>query len=350
MAFVLNAWYVAAWPHEVPPGTLLARTICNEAIVLWRGADGKVTALEDRCPHRELPLSMGVLEERGVRCRYHGLRFTVDGRCDEIPGQAKVTSNLDVRHYPTVEKYGWIWLWPGEPARARPELVPDLYAHNDLPQAPMEGGVAHFAANYLLLTDNLLDLTHEPYIHPTTLGNQAVFESPAETTVDGDRVTVERWMLNRTPSDYWAAMLKDHIGYEGACDRWQRIFYAPPCNIWLDVGVAVTGSGAPQGDRSKGVWQISNHAITPETETSLFDFWSIASQLYDRKRAREVADIVQKTILQEDREAVEGVQRVIDRHPGRPYASIATDKPGLAVRRIVDRLLDTEAATLSRAG
>lgn len=350
MAFVLNAWYVAAWPHEVPPGTLLARTICNEAMVFWRGPTGAVTALEDRCAHRELPLAMGMLEECGLRCRYHGLLFDESGRCTEIPGQAKIPTNLDVQRFATVEKYGWVWVWPGDPARARPDLVPEMYAHNDLPEAPMEGGVAHFAANYLLLTDNLLDLTHEPYIHPTTLGNQAVFEAPAETTVEGDRVTVERWMLNRIPSPYWTAMLKDHIGYEGPCDRWQRIFYHPPSNIWLDVGVAAAGSGAPQGNRNKGVWQISNHALTPETGTTLFDFWSIASPLYDRKRAREVADIVAQTILKEDQNAVEGVQAVMNRHPGRPYASIATDKPGLAVRRIVDRLLNAEAATLSKAG
>ncbi len=216
----------------------------------------------------------------------------------------------------------------------------------------MEGGVAQLAANYLLLTDNLLDLTHEPYIHPTTLGNQAgCLKSPAETTVDGDRVTVERWMIDRIPSPYWTAMLKDHIGYEGPCDRWQRIFYHPPSNIWLDVGVAATGTGAPQGNRSKGVWRISNHALTPETETTLFDFWSIASPLYDRKRAREVADIVAQTILKEDQAAVEGVQAGHKSTSRAPVPlSIATDKPGLAVRfrRIVDRLLTADTAALSK--
>jgi phenylpropionate dioxygenase-like ring-hydroxylating dioxygenase large terminal subunit len=349
MPFVLNAWYVVAWPHEVPPNTILARTVCNNAMIVWRGPDGAVHALEDRCPHREMPLSLGILEGDHVRCRYHGLRFAPDGRCVEVPGQDRIAATLAVHRYPTVEKYGWIWVWPGASEKADPALVPAMYAHNDDPALIMEGATAHIKANYLLMVDNLLDLTHEPYIHPTTLGNAAVFESAPETVVDGDSVTVTRWMLNKTPSPYWVAMLKHQTGYEGPCDRWQRIFFTPPSSISLDIGVAAAGTGAPQGDRSQGIAQVNNHSITPETESSLFNFWSVGCTFYDRKRAREVADIVADTIIKEDQLALEGVQSVIDRQPGRPYYSIPTDKPGLAARRIVERILAAEKPARSKA-
>ena len=87
MPFLMNAWYVVAWPHEVVADKLFARTVCNEALVLWRNADGSIAALEDRCCHREMPLAAGALEGGTIRCPYHGLRFGPDGRCVEIPGQ-----------------------------------------------------------------------------------------------------------------------------------------------------------------------------------------------------------------------------------------------------------------------
>jgi vanillate O-demethylase monooxygenase subunit len=94
VTLVRNTWYVAAWPHEITKEALFSRTICNETMVFWRGFDDVVTALENRCPHRELPLAMGIIEAGDVRCRYHGLRFGVDGRCNEIPGQDPAASSF----------------------------------------------------------------------------------------------------------------------------------------------------------------------------------------------------------------------------------------------------------------
>src|SRR5947199_67982 len=68
--FPLNAWYVAAWSHEVGRKAPLARTICNKRMVFWRKSDGAIAALEDACWHRLLPLSMGWLEGDEVVCRY----------------------------------------------------------------------------------------------------------------------------------------------------------------------------------------------------------------------------------------------------------------------------------------
>ena len=71
--FPLNAWYIAAWSHEVGKREPLARTVCSNKMVLWRKADGSLAALEDACWHRLLPLSMGWLEGETIVCRYHGL-------------------------------------------------------------------------------------------------------------------------------------------------------------------------------------------------------------------------------------------------------------------------------------
>jgi phenylpropionate dioxygenase-like ring-hydroxylating dioxygenase large terminal subunit len=88
--WIRNAWYVAAWTHEIEPGRIHARTIIDRPLVLYRTADGGIVALEDRCPHRFAPLSQGRLEGDALRCMYHGLKFAPDGRCIEIPGQERI--------------------------------------------------------------------------------------------------------------------------------------------------------------------------------------------------------------------------------------------------------------------
>ena len=72
--WIRNAWYVAAWTHEIEPGRIHARTIIDQPLVLYRTTDG-IVALEDRCPHRFAPLSLGRLEGDALRCMYHGLKF-----------------------------------------------------------------------------------------------------------------------------------------------------------------------------------------------------------------------------------------------------------------------------------
>src|SRR6185369_13880286 len=124
MPFIMNAWYVAAWPRDVEAGKILARTICNQPLVLFRDARGAAVALEDRCCHREMPLAKGWLENGTVRCGYHGLRFDGSGKCVEIPGQSNIPPRARVRAYPLVERHGWLSVWPGDAAKADAALTP----------------------------------------------------------------------------------------------------------------------------------------------------------------------------------------------------------------------------------
>ena len=94
--FPLNAWYPAAWGHEIGRA-LAARTICGHDIVLYRRADGAVAALEDACWHRLLPLSMGRLVGDQVVCGYHGLVFNSAGRCTHMPAQKTINPSAAVR-------------------------------------------------------------------------------------------------------------------------------------------------------------------------------------------------------------------------------------------------------------
>src|SRR5439155_14150388 len=121
MTFLRNSWYVAAWDREVTR-LPLARTFLDEPVVLYRTEDGSPVALEDRCCHRQLPLSMGKVEGNRLRCGYHGLKFNSSGLCIEIPGQVNVPPQARVRAFPTVERFNWLWIWMGDPAKADPTL------------------------------------------------------------------------------------------------------------------------------------------------------------------------------------------------------------------------------------
>ena len=123
--FLYNSWYVAAWNHELIDGKKLARTILERPIVLYRGASGKVVALDDRCCHRAAPLSMGRVEGDDIRCMYHGMKFASDGKCIQIPGQDNIPPKLGVRSYPVVERYNLIFIWTGDPEMADPKLILD---------------------------------------------------------------------------------------------------------------------------------------------------------------------------------------------------------------------------------
>ena len=122
--FPKNAWYVACTPAEIDEKPL-GRTVCGERIVFFRGPQGQAAALEDWCPHRGAPLSMGHVAEGKLVCGYHGLEMGCDGRTLAMPGQ-RVRGFPPLRSYPLIERYGFVWVWPGTASAASPELLPPL--------------------------------------------------------------------------------------------------------------------------------------------------------------------------------------------------------------------------------
>jgi vanillate O-demethylase monooxygenase subunit len=122
--YVRNAWYVAAWSHELVPDKPLGLTVLGEPIVIYRTADDRIVALEDRCVHRLAPLSLGRCEGNRLRCMYHGLLYAPDGQVVEIPGQAQIPPKARVRSYPVEDRHSWIWIWMGDAEDADDALIP----------------------------------------------------------------------------------------------------------------------------------------------------------------------------------------------------------------------------------
>jgi vanillate O-demethylase monooxygenase subunit len=333
--FMQNAWYAAAWGSELGERPL-GRRICDQPVVLYRTAGGAPAALEDLCCHRLLPLSHGRIEGDLLVCGYHGLTFDRSGQCVRIPSQSKPGARVRVRSYPVVERHRLIWLWIGDPALADPGKVPDLH-WNDAPGWTFTGGMLPMACDYRLIIDNLLDLTHETYIHPTTLGHDLIPGTPIETTWDDESVTVSRWILDHEPAPFWGAMMERAHGYRGRCDRWQIVKFVPPSNAVLDVGIAAVGSGAREGNRTKGVSGRQLNSLTPATATTCWYFWSFDRDfaLEDEALSRELAETV-KRIFGEDQAVIEAQQRAMLENPGARTININLDAASIRMRQLIE--------------
>lgn len=338
MIFIKNAWYVAAESHELT-GDLLGRTICGDPIVLFRDSDGAPAALEDRCCHRHLPLSLGKRSGDTVQCGYHGLEFDKTGTCVSVPGQKRVPPNASVRPYPAVERYRYIWIWPGDPDKADPNMIPD-YHWNDDPEWVSNTGYFHVQGNHQLLVDNLLDLSHVQFVHATTLGADGVTDAPLHTYRDADEVRIERWIMDKKPP----AMFATAGNFLGNVDRWQLISWTAPTHVVIDAGCANAGTGAKDGNRDEGITVYSNHTITPETNKSCHYFWHHARnyRLDDTELTKFLATAAQ-TAFGEDVDILAAQQRNID-SAGRHWEGIDinADAGVLQARRVVTKMLEAE--------
>jgi phenylpropionate dioxygenase-like ring-hydroxylating dioxygenase large terminal subunit len=344
--FPLNAWYAAAWDHEVGRN-LLPKTVANRPIVMYRTTKGRAVALADACWHRLAPLSMGKLRgDDEIMCGYHGICYDADGRATFMPAQDTINPSATVHSYPVVERHRYVWVWTGDPALADPDLIPDLYM-NDSPDWAGDGKTIHVNCSYQLIIDNLMDLTHEQFVHGSSIGHESLSESDFEVTHSDRTVTVTKWMLGIDPPPFWKRNLQDRFpDYEGPVDRWQIIRYTAPSTVAIDVGVAKAGTGAPEGDRGQGVTGTVINTMTPETDRTCFYLWAFARDwCLDKQvittRLREGVS----GVFFEDEQMLEAQQRGIEANPGYDFYNLNIDAGSMWTRRLVQRMIDAELGT-----
>jgi phenylpropionate dioxygenase-like ring-hydroxylating dioxygenase large terminal subunit len=338
----LNAWYAAAYDVELGR-KLLARRILGKNVVMYRRADGRPVALENACWHRLLPLSQGTLEGDDVTCGYHGLSFNSEGRCVFMPSQETINPAARVRAYPAVELHRFIWIWPGDPALADPALVPDLHWNHDAGWAG-DGKLIHVDCNYKLVVDNLMDLTHETFVHSTTIGQRSITEVPFEVTHGPNSATVTRWMIDVEAPPVWKAQLELKTGVPaGRVDRWQIIHFEPPSTVSIEVGVAPHGTGAPEGDRSAGVNGRVLNTMTPETDRTCHYFWSfVRDYALDDQRTTTLFRESVASIFAEDEVVLAAQQLAIDDRPDKDFYNLNIDGGAMWARRLIDRMVARE--------
>ncbi|GGX95834.1 Rieske 2Fe-2S domain-containing protein [Massilia dura] len=344
--FILNAWYIAAWAHEVTD-VPLARRICDEPVVLFRTKDGTAAALLDRCCHRGAPLSLGTVVDAGIRCGYHGLEFDCSGKCVKVPGQERIPQRAAVRSFPLHEKDEFLWIWLGDPALADTTTIIDYPYHNDYAQWPHKHGLYHCKADYRLLIDNLMDLTHVGYVHASTIGGhpKVHVEALMETTPTDTGLKFIRWMRNSVPPPTYAAAVK----FKGNVDRWQEFEFLAPGNIIQWSGAIDTGNGAEQNRNQPGFSLRLFHGLTPETQNSCHYFWSTANGYrQDDPAATDQLFEAIGAAFNEDKVFVEEQQLRLDELGEASLVDIVSDRARIHMRRILDRMAAAEGVAASK--
>ncbi|MCJ2177174.1 Rieske 2Fe-2S domain-containing protein [Novosphingobium album (ex Hu et al. 2023)] len=331
--WLTQSWYVAGWDHEID-STPLARTICGVPMMFYRKLDRSVAGMRDACPHRLLPLSMGLREGDSIRCKYHGLKLGPDGVAEEMPLKFEaVNRGICVETYAVVERHRFVWVWIGDKDKADPSLIPDLWPCSAEGWV-FDGGYYSVGCDYRLMIDNLMDLTHETYVHAGSIGQQEILEAPLECSVEGERVCLSRWMPGIEAPPFWRGALKK----PGLVDRWQICEFVLPSAVMIDVGVAPVGAGATIEQHDQGVRGIVVDFMTPESETSHHYFWGMARD-FDIEDAGFTARFKaqQAGVFAEDRELLEAQQAAIIANPDRKLSAYRIDEGGVRARQIIAR-------------
>jgi phenylpropionate dioxygenase-like ring-hydroxylating dioxygenase large terminal subunit len=349
MAYVRNAWYVAAWNRDLGVAKPFAISILGEAIVIYRSETGRLAALEDRCVHRLAPLSLGRCEGDQLRCMYHGLLFDPDGNVVEIPGQDLVPAQAHVKSYAVVDKHDWIWVWMGHAANADETLIPPAVGLSD-PAWILGHGQMDYAAEARLICDNLCDFTHLSYVHANSFGSSETWATSRPTVTPLQRgVRFERWIENEP-------RLSAVTGEETRVDAWSSYDFLVPGILLMQSGAYPTGTAEKLGKvapdpamPATGV-TFTSQAVTPLTDKTAryFFSWGPRSDQGD-EALRDLLMGIADMAFTEDRLMIEAQQRVIDASPNARIMPTSADKGVTLYNRLVERLAKTSSAQLEAA-
>lgn len=346
MTFIRNLWYVAAWAEEIGEN-LLSRTILGEQILLYRDSAGRAIAIGNRCPHRFAPLSEGRrVEHDVVECPYHGLRFDGTGKCVFSPHEdGRIPRRAAVASYPLAEKYSVLWIWMGDPALADEASIPD-FGQIDHPDYATVKGYTCIEANYELVADNLLDLSHTQFVHANFFEAPAVLKAKHEVSQEGGTVYSRRW-VPATPAPNAFRRLLDNP--DDLVDHWLRVRWNAPGLHRLDVGVVPHGDPEiPSSARREG-----SHLLTPETATSTHYFYANSRnyRIDSPEEDEKIREWHRIGFGEQDKPMIEKVQKMM----GTPDllslnpVFLSIDTAAGRARRVMDLLREKEASA-SEAG
>ncbi|SEN16338.1 vanillate O-demethylase monooxygenase subunit [Pseudorhodobacter antarcticus] len=338
--YPLNCWYVAGRAEDFDH-SLRALRLFGRAIVFYRSAAGPVVALEDACPHRKLPLSMGTLVDDRVVCGYHGLTFDGSGTCVAAPTQPDaIPKRARVHSFPIVERYGFVWIWPGDAARADVDLMLDIPNFDNPNWGKTARGSLSIGCNYLWVVDNLLDPSHVAWVHLTSFAGAGTDNAPLDMFEGADRVIVSRWIYDAPASPYYQPFL----AFAGNCDRKQHYECRLPAvaingSIYTPVGTGGRDDGLPDA----ALRNFSYNFMTPvDAENTLYFWFQHCNAIPGRPDMAERMFAGATMAFNEDKAILEAVQRgmAIEGVP----LNLGLDAGAMRFRKLVERMIAAERA------
>jgi phenylpropionate dioxygenase-like ring-hydroxylating dioxygenase large terminal subunit len=343
MKFVSNAWYCAAWSESIGRQPV-HRKFLGEPIVLYRTESGAPVALSNRCPHRFAPMHKGCLKGDQIECPYHGLRFEPSGACAHNPhGDGKIPQAAKLKAYPLHERDGIVWIWMGDPEKADAALLlAERYTAfmNDRARFAVGVGDLQVHANYLMVMDNLLDLTHAPFVHPNTVGGRPEDSVGGGIGVgfeeDERSVTSTYFVPGMPPTPQLQPLYPLPAGDFRISMRWE------PSSM-LAMQLTMTPPGQPDGS---GVVLPLLHLLTPIDEKNTHYFFALGRNVaIDSAQAHAgMMEFARKAFEEEDEPMIAACQEQMgttDLFSLKPVL-LQTDVATVKARRRVDALLQQE--------
>lgn len=342
MNFLRNAWYVAAMSTEVDPTALFHRKILNTSVLIYRKADGTPVAMHDRCPHRFAPLHLGKRVGDEVTCVYHGLRFDCAGQCTLNPhGGGATPANARVRSFPLLERHGFIWIWMGD-APADPAKLPDFSPLDDGHPNAFAATYMHLKANYELIIDNVMDLSHIDYVHGEIITTRGQLSPLTPKLTETPTTVASRSEWSQQPAlMIFAPFLPDP---KASARHFFEITWTAPANIQLSVGA--TQDPNARLDLVDSTGQYDLHTCTPETLDTTHYFFATRRNHLVEDADYNLAKIqaMHGAFENEDGPVIEAVHAEMgsDDFFGLHPVLICNDTGPVKVRRLLRRMVDAE--------
>jgi phenylpropionate dioxygenase-like ring-hydroxylating dioxygenase large terminal subunit len=342
-SIVRNRWYIAAFAHEITRQPL-ERAILGIPVLFYRTEAGAAVAMYGLCPHRYFPLAQGKLQGDSIVCGYHGFTFAANGKCVNIPSQG-TGAGFSQPTYRLEERGPLCWIWMGDADRCDPERIPpyDQFGLGLPGWRASSFNYFHVKGRPQLLVDNLMDLTHLPYVHHHIPGGDAMSKT---AMVEQERP--RSYQLVRKSKFPWTPfhdlMWGPKNRYEGLADFDSLTeFYGPE---FIQTGMPII-TAVPDHEKvppALGILHIL-HGITPETahSTHYFGFSTRNFRVDDEELDKFQLDS-DCHIRQQDCEAIESVEKRLDQAVDFQRELLArSDAPAIKVRQKIQAMLDAEA-------
>ena len=340
--FLENAWYVAAPSAEID-ASLQSLVLLGESLLFYRDSQGQVVALENACPHRKMPLSMGKRVGDAVQCGYHGLTFDAGGRCINAPTQDKIPSNAYVRSYPVIEKYKLVWVWMGDPQLADESQLLQVDDYGDPDWGLTDGGVLECHCHYLYLLDNLLDPSHVAWVHESSFASDGTEDVPLVIEDTASGVLVSRWIKDIDPPLYYAEMLP----FSGKVDRLQYYEAVVPSVAVNMSTYAPAGLGGDSNNLPDNAYRMrSYHFITPiDAHSTRYHWFQHYNSNPQDEAVRQQLNDGARGAFEEDRIVLEAVDRGMN-EKRRANLDLQLDIGARKFRKKLEALIKAEKAAV----
>lgn len=329
--FVHDSWYVIAIRAELGH-QLRGITVLGEPLVYYRTEAGEAVVLDDRCAHRRYPLSKSHLIGDTIRCGYHGFTYDLSGRCIFAPG-TKGPRSFGVRKYPAVERGLWLWVWMGAPEKADPALIP-WPEENDPEGWGHYPFYTHNACNYMLLIENVLDLTHLHYLHGPLAADEIYANTPPKPLDVGPNGVGWQKVVEDTEMSLFAQWAGGNPSQRVRRVEEARQF-GPNCLRIDTYNIAHEGDEEPV----RPSYARSSHYWTPETLYSTHQFVSGTFNCGFVISLEEFVEFIHGNVFCQDQQAGVWIQdMILKKRRAQPECSIPSDRYGLKMRRILRRM------------